>query len=76
MSTRFDRITFHRDVLGGRPCIRELRIPVSVVLAFVADGATADDVLADYPDLQREDVSQAIAFGAWLAAEQTGSLSA
>lgn len=66
----FDRITFDPEILGGRACIRVMRIPVSVIVGQIAHGATADEVLADYPDLDREDVSQALEYAAWLATEQ------
>lgn len=68
--TEFDRITFDRDIMGGRACIRGLRIPVSVVIGQIAAGADVDEVLAEYPDLQEEDVRQALAYAAWLPQEQ------
>lgn len=67
---KFDRITFDPQVLGGRACIRGMRVPVSVVVSQIAHGATPAEVLRDYPDLQREDVQQAIEYAAWLASEQ------
>ncbi len=66
----FERITFDGSMFGGRPCIRGLRVPVSVVLAHLADGATTDEILREYPDLVREDVLQALAFAAWLASNR------
>ena len=50
--------------MGGAPCIRSLRIPVSVVLDMVADGMTADEILELYPDLQAEDIPEALRFAA------------
>ena len=67
---KFDRITFDPAVLGGRACIRGLRIPVSIIVGQVAHGASADEVLAEYPDLERADVTQALEYAAWLASEQ------
>jgi uncharacterized protein (DUF433 family) len=67
---RFDRITFEPEILGGRACIRGMRVPVSVLVGQIAHGATVEDVLADYPDLEREDVTQALEYAAWLASEQ------
>jgi len=67
---RFDRITFEPEILGGRACIRGMRVPVSVLVGQIAHGATVEDVLADYPDLEREDVAQALEYAAWLASEQ------
>ena len=63
----FDRITFDPQIMGGRACIRGMRIPVSVVVGQIAHGATFDEILADYPDLESEDVKQAIGYAAWLA---------
>ena len=65
----FDRITFDPQIMGGRACIRGMRIPVSVVVGQIAHGATFDEILADYPDLESEDVKQAIGYAAWLAQE-------
>ncbi len=67
---RFDRITFAAQILGGRACIRGMRIPVSVIVGQIAHGATPDEVLADYPDLELEDVKQALEYAAWLAQEE------
>jgi uncharacterized protein (DUF433 family) len=66
----FDRITFDSNILGGRACIRGMRIPVSVIVGQIAHGATIEQVLADYPDLEEDDVRQALAYAAWLAQEQ------
>jgi uncharacterized protein (DUF433 family) len=52
----FDRITFDKQIMGGRACIRGMRIPVSVIVGQVAHGATTDEILACYPDLQRADI--------------------
>jgi len=66
----FDRITFDPNILGGRACIRGMRIPVSVIVKQIAHGATRDEVLADYPDLEPEDVRQALQYAAWLSQEE------
>jgi uncharacterized protein (DUF433 family) len=66
----FDRITFDPQILGGRACIRGMRIPVSVIVGQLANGATFEEVLAGYPDLEREDMQQALGYAAWLAHEQ------
>lgn len=60
----FERITVHPGQMGGTPCIRGLRIPVSTVVAMVADGMTTSEILADLPDLTREDVVEALRFAA------------
>lgn len=66
----FDRITFDPEILGGRACIRGMRIPVSVIVGKVAHGASTQEVMADYPDLEAEDIRQAIEYAAWLAQEE------
>jgi uncharacterized protein (DUF433 family) len=66
----FDRITFDPEVMAGRACIRGLRIPVSVIVGQVAAGASPAQILADYPDLEAEDIRQALAYAAWLAQEE------
>ena len=50
----FDRITSETQIMGGRACIRGMRIPVSVIVGQIAHGATFDEILAGYPDLERE----------------------
>jgi uncharacterized protein (DUF433 family) len=65
----FDRITFDRDILGGRASIRGMRIPVSVIVGQIAHGASWAEVLSDYPDLEAEDIQQALAYAAWLTQE-------
>jgi uncharacterized protein (DUF433 family) len=52
----FNRITFAPKIMGGRACIRGMRIPVSVIVGQIAHGATIEEVLADYPDLEQEDI--------------------
>jgi uncharacterized protein (DUF433 family) len=66
----FERITFDPQIMGGRACIRGMRIPVSVIVGQIAHGATLDEILADYPDLEPEDVQQALEYAAWLAQEE------
>jgi uncharacterized protein (DUF433 family) len=60
----FDRITINPQQMGGVPCIRGLRIPVSVVVGLIAEGNSVAQVLDDYPDLQEEDVRQALLYAA------------
>ena len=59
-----DRITFNPKQMGGRPCIRGMRIRVRDVLDMLAGGATADQILADYPDLEADDIRASIAYAA------------
>lgn len=65
-----ERITFDSAIMGGRACIRGMRIPVSVVVRQIAHGATFEEILEGYPDLAREDIQQAIEYAAWLTDEQ------
>jgi uncharacterized protein (DUF433 family) len=66
----FDRITFDPRIMSGRACIRGMRIPVSVIVGQIAHGATWDEVLKGYPDLEREDIQQALEYAAWLTQEE------
>jgi uncharacterized protein (DUF433 family) len=66
---KFDRVTFDPQIMGGRACIRGLRIPVSVIVGQIANGASFEEILEGYPDLQREDMQQAVEYAAWLAQE-------
>ncbi|MEW6440869.1 MAG: DUF433 domain-containing protein, partial [bacterium] len=58
----FDRITFDPQIMGGRASVRGMRIPVSVIVGQIAHGATFDEILEGYPDLEREDIQQAIEY--------------
>jgi len=60
----FERITTNPDVMGGLPCIRGLRFPAATVVAMVADGMTVEQILAEHPDLTREDVREALLYAA------------
>ena len=66
---RFDRITFDPQIMGGRACIRGMRSTVATILDQLAVGASTDELLADYPYLEREDIHQALAYAASLARE-------
>ncbi len=68
---QLDRITVDPNVMQGQACIRGLRIPVRLVLKLLAGGKTAEQIVADYPELEREDINQCIAYAAWLASEHT-----
>ncbi|MGD9617798.1 MAG: DUF433 domain-containing protein [Alphaproteobacteria bacterium] len=61
---KFTRITVDPRQMGGVPCMRGLRIPVATVVAMVADGMTETEILAAYPDLQREDIAEALRYAA------------
>jgi uncharacterized protein (DUF433 family) len=66
----FDRITFTPEIMGGRACIRGMRITVAILVGQVAHGASFEEILEGYPDLEREDVEQAIEYAAWLTQEE------
>ena len=70
----FDRITFNPQIMGGRACIRGMRIPVSVIVGQIAHGASFAEKLEGFPDLEKEDIQQAIEYAAWLAQEQVFNL--
>lgn len=60
----FDRITVDPDQMAGVPCIRGLRIPVSTVVGMVAEGISESEILQSYPDLQAEDIREALRYAA------------
>ena len=60
----FERVTVNPAQMGGVPCIRSLRIPVATVVGLVAQGMAEAEILAEYPDLETEDIRQALAFAA------------
>jgi len=64
------RITFDPQVMGGKPCIRGMRVTVGTIVGLVASGKTVDEVLADYPYLEREDILEALSYAAWRAEER------
>ena len=65
----FDRITFDSHVMGGRACLRGMRVTVSLIVNLVANGMTMAEILEAYPYLEPEDVRQALQYAAWLAEE-------
>ena len=64
------RITLDPAVMGGKACIRGLRVTVGTIVGLLAAGHEADDVLAAYPYLERDDIRQALAYAAWRSEEQ------
>ena len=60
----FERITVDPEQMGGVPCIRGMRIPVATVVGMVADGMTSAEILSAYPDLEHEDVVEALRYAA------------
>jgi uncharacterized protein (DUF433 family) len=71
---QLNRITFDPLVMGGRACIRGMRVTVSLVLNLIANGMTTAEIMAAYPYLEAEDIQQALQYGAWLAEEQVDFL--
>ena len=67
--TQFNRITFDPDIMGGRACIRGMRLTVSLILNLISNGLTAQDIVKEYPYLEEEDVRQSLQYAAWLADE-------
>ncbi len=66
----FDRITQNPEVMGGKACIRGMRVTVGMIVGQIGAGQSVDDLLADYPYLEHEDVMQALRYAAWLAEER------
>lgn len=64
-----DRITIDPQVMGGRPCIRGMRVTVGTIVGLLASGHGPEDVLRMYPYLEAEDIPQALAYAAWRAEE-------
>ncbi|MGH9141962.1 MAG: DUF433 domain-containing protein [Thermoanaerobaculia bacterium] len=76
MANTFDRITQNPNMLAGRATIGGLRISVAHVINLVANGMTAAQIVADLPDLEEEDVRQALAYAAALAQDELHTLRA
>lgn len=67
--TQFNRITFDPNIMGGRACIRGMRLTVSLILNLISNGLTAQDIVKEYPYLEEEDIRQSLQYAAWLADE-------
>jgi len=65
----FDRITFDPNVMGGRACIRGMRITVALIVNLVANGMKTEEIIEAYPYLNADDIHQALQYAAWLAEE-------
>ena len=65
-----DRITFTPGVMGGKPCIRGKRVTVGMIVGQIAAGVSIDELLADYPYLEQEDIAQALRYAAWRSQER------
>jgi uncharacterized protein (DUF433 family) len=71
----FDRITQRPEVMGGKACIRGMRVTVGMVVAQIGAGRSVAEILADYPYLERDDIMQALRYAAWRADEREVTLS-
>jgi uncharacterized protein (DUF433 family) len=65
----FDRITFDPNVMGGKPCLRGMRVTAGMIVGLVASGASTEEILADYPYLEADDIRAALSYAAWRAEE-------
>jgi uncharacterized protein (DUF433 family) len=72
--TNLERVTRDPAVMGGRACIRGMRVTVGMIVGQIGAGTTIDELLAAYPYLEREDVLQALQYAAWLAEEREVTL--
>ena len=70
----FERITFNPEIMRGRACIRGMRIPVSLIINLLANGMTESEVIAEYPDLEVEDIRQSLQYPAFLTSEEVHPL--
>lgn len=68
--TQFPRITRNPAVMGGKPCIRGMRVTVGMVLGQIGAGLTPEEIVKDYPYLERDDILEAVRYAAWLAEER------
>jgi len=71
---QLDRITMDPAVMGGKPCIRGMRVTVGTIVGLMAAGKAIDEVLAAYPYIEREDILQALTYAAWRSEEKDLSL--
>jgi uncharacterized protein (DUF433 family) len=71
MDAPLTRITADPNVCGGQACLRGLRIPVSLVLKYLAAGRTPAQVVDEFPELELDDISEALRYAAWLASGRT-----
>ncbi len=70
----FDRITQNPAVMGGKACIRGMRVTAGMIVRQIGAGRTIDELLADYPYLEREDIHQALSYAAWKMEDREAEL--
>jgi len=68
------RITIDPEIMGGKPCIRGMRVTVGTIVGFIATGKTVENILEEYPYLENEDVMEALSYAAWRAEEKEVSM--
>jgi uncharacterized protein (DUF433 family) len=73
---QLDRITQNPGMMGGKPCVRGMRVTVGMIVGQISAGLSIDEVLREYPYLEREDVVQALRYAAWRAEEREVTLTA
>ena len=73
--TQFTRITRNPAVMQGKACIRGMRVTVGMIVSQIAEGATPEQLLEEFPYLEREDIADALRYAAWLASEREIDLS-
>ena len=66
---KLKRISVDPQVMGGKPCIRKMRVTVGTLVGLIGSGRTLDEVLKEYPYLEREDILEALSYAAWRAEE-------
>jgi len=66
---QLERITFDPNIMGGKPCIRGLRITVGTIIGLIASGHSTTEILQAYPYLQEEDIREALEYAAWRVEE-------
>ena len=66
----FKRITFDSNIMAGQACIRGMRIPASLIVNLIAHGKTNKDIIEEYPDIEAEDISEALQYAAWLLKDE------
>lgn len=71
---KFDRITIDPEICLGQPTIRGMRITVAMIIKQTAGGMTKQEILKTYPELEEEDITQALHYAAWLSSEKTKSI--
>jgi len=75
MFKTLDRITIDPEVFQGQPCVRGMRLPVTLILKLLATGKTYAEIINDYPEIEEEDIRQCIEYAAWLTSEKNVAIS-